>query len=404
MTVPKLQLSVEDVTSSLSVSFLTIAAGAALGEWAGIGATVGIIGMVGAALFGSLFGGMPIKVSGLSATTGALYISILETTTLTAGGIAWAMLFASLLLLVIGFSRPSRIMTFIPNTVISGFVNGVALLLIYKQLQKIFGSGLSFNSESYFAIGAAVMLLVWRHIVTFPKLGKIGHFISGSLLVMILGGVLQFLFVFEVNTLSINISSLTNSVTLPLWPIPTAVLPDIVLQSFIIAFIVLISTLITARALDASAPLDAEVKNQSVVNAVAALLGAFPTTIGFIRTNILKRNKATSPLSGVLVGVWTLIIAFFFSGALAYIPTAVFVGILLVAGYHALDIAIFKDLRHSRHYYYALGVFLLTVYLTFIGQLAFAVIVGALLWRLCEYIPRLHLQDIGHCKQGIDIT
>jgi SulP family sulfate permease len=400
----KLQLSVQDITSSLSVSFLTIAAGAALGEWAGIGASAGILGMVGAAVFGSFFGGIPVKVSGLSATTGALYISILETTSLAQGDIVWSMLFASILLFVVGFLRPSRIMKYIPNTVIAGFVNGVALLLMYKQLQKIFVSDLSLGIESYLAISAAFILLLWRHVVALPQLGKIGNFVSGSLLVMVLGGVLQFIYAFEVSTLSVNISSLTNIVTIPVWPIPPAIFIDILIQGFFIAFIVLISTLITARALDASAPLDAETKNQSVANAVSALLGAFPTSIGFIRTIILKRNNATSPLSGVLVGVWTFIIVFFFSTALSYIPTAVFIGILLIAGYRALDVSIFKDIKHSPSYYSALVVFLLTTYFTFVGQLAIAVITGSVLWQLCKYIPRLHLKDAVHHRRGVDIT
>lgn len=399
-----LRITIQDISASLSVSFLTIAAGAALGEWAGIGALTGIVGMAAAAVFGGIFGGISVKVSGLTATTGALYITILETTSLTADHIVWAMFSASALLLLVGFFRPSRIMAYIPNTVIAGFVNGIALLLIYKQLQKIIEPEFTFGIESYIAIGAALVLLLWRRGAALPVLGTVGNFISGSLVVMALGGVLQYIFQFDVTTLSLTVVPLSSVVALPALPSSLAVWTEIAVQSFVIAFIVLVSTLITARALDGNAPLDAEIKNQSITNAVSGLLGAFPTSIGFVRTTILKRNHAVSPFAGVLVGVWTLVIIFTLSNFLAHIPTAIFVGILLIAGWRALDWAIFKDIQHSHNYYLALGIFLTTTYLTFIGQLALAVIIGSAAWRMCGYIPRARLRDLVRHKHGIDIT
>ena len=390
------KITLSDITSSLSVSFLTIAAGAALGEWTGVGAFVGIISMAGTALAGSIFGGIPVKVSGLSAATGALYIGIIETTSLDSDSILWAMLVASVLLFLMGLFKAAHIIRYIPNTVISGFINGVALLLMYKQLQKIIGVDFTFNAESYIALGVVVTLFTWRKITSLSFMSSWGNIISGSLIVMTLGGLIQYIFTFDVNTVSITFKTLRDLVALPNFTGLTENFLEIIVQGFLIAFIVLITTLITARALDPKASFDNEIKNQSIVNAISALLGAFPTTIGFIRTIILKRNKATSPLSGVLVGVWTLLIVFLFSGVLSYIPTTVFVGILFVAGYRALDLTIFKEIRSSHNHYFALGIFLFSTYLTFIGQLALAVIIGSLLWQACRYIPNLKLNDLAH--------
>jgi MFS superfamily sulfate permease-like transporter len=47
----------KDITSALTVSFLTIAAGAAFGVWTGVGSSLGILSMVVASIMGVFFGG-----------------------------------------------------------------------------------------------------------------------------------------------------------------------------------------------------------------------------------------------------------------------------------------------------------------------------------------------------------
>ncbi|MDA8597080.1 SulP family inorganic anion transporter [Candidatus Pacebacteria bacterium] len=399
-------ISSADLTASLSVSFLTVAAGAALGEWTGIGAFAGIISMAGASVVGSVFGGIPVKVSGLSAITGALYISILANTALTSESIVWAMLVASLALFIAGWYRAARIMQYIPNTVIAGFINGVAILLIYKQLQKIFSNGLVFenlNTESYIALATVVLLLAWRYISAQPMLHKVGGIISGSLLAMVLGGTAQYWYQFDVGTLSVTLSSLSEIITIPSLDVFLANAGVILIQGLMIAFIVLVATLITARALDPDADYDAELKNQSLTNLFAGLVGGFPTTLGFIRTVILKRNQASSVWAGIFVGIWTLAIVFFLTGLLTFIPTSVFTGILLIAGYRAIDTTIFKEHTHNQHYYAGLAIFFLVAYLTFIGQLAVAVILGSALWQLCIWLPKLHMKDLSKHTPGVTI-
>ncbi len=124
-----------------------------------------------------------------------------------------------------------------------------------------------------------------------------GNVISGSLIVMALSGLLQYIFTFDVNTVSVTFKMLRDFVALPNFTGLTENFLEIIVQGFLITFIVLVTTLITARALDPKASFDNEIKNQSIVNAISALLGAFPTTTGFIRTIILKRNKRSSDFS-----------------------------------------------------------------------------------------------------------
>ena len=72
-----MKVTIEDVSSAISVSFITIAAGAAFGVWTGLGALVGILSMAVASIVAGLFGGFSVKTSGPTGTTAALLIGVL---------------------------------------------------------------------------------------------------------------------------------------------------------------------------------------------------------------------------------------------------------------------------------------------------------------------------------------
>ena len=60
----------KDITAALTVSFLTIAAGAAFGVWTGVGSSLGILSMSVASIVGVVFGVAIMKIEAFEAFRG----------------------------------------------------------------------------------------------------------------------------------------------------------------------------------------------------------------------------------------------------------------------------------------------------------------------------------------------
>lgn len=343
-------LTKKDITAALSVSFLTIAAGAAFGVWTGVGATIGMLSMAIASIVGVVFGGSPVKTSGPTGPTAGLMfatVAALSAANVNPDLTMLILMTAALLLFLISFFGVDKLLDQVPYVCIAVFVNGISLFIIYKQLIKVTQfsdlpiSGLLW--ESGLALGTFLLLNLW------PKIIKISanlpgiNIISGSLASMIIGGLLVFIFSPEVTTLKIapiNFDELLPDLSFMQSDWSLLFLSFLTLKA---AFILALVTLITAKALYTKVDYKRELRNQSLANAAVAAIGGIPVTIGFVRTKLLQRAGATSLLSGVLVGLFVIIALVFFDFILAYIPTSIFIGILVKAGISSLDFQVWRE-------------------------------------------------------------
>jgi len=147
------KVSAKDFTSALTVSFLTIAAGAAFGIWTGVGATLGIYSMAVASVIGVLFGGLPVKTSGPTGPTAGLMFATglaLSQSGYSSSLGVFVVFFSAILLFVLSFLPVSRLIAKVPYVSLAIFVNGVSLFIIYKQLVKVRGfSNLEFTQQTW---------------------------------------------------------------------------------------------------------------------------------------------------------------------------------------------------------------------------------------------------------------
>jgi SulP family sulfate permease len=397
----------KEISAALAVSFLTIAAGSAFGVWTGVGPTLGMLSMAVASIVGVVFGGIQVKTSGPTGPTAGLMfttIAALSAVGINPEAMMLILLASAFLLFLLSFTPIEKYIDYVPYVSIAIFVNGVSLFIIFKQLLKVG----SFNQlslpaqtwETALVIGTFILMSLWpkvaRSLVKIPG----GNIVSGSLAAMIVGSVLVYVFSAPVNTLNIESISLAaifpdmsfaNSSSLSFF----SLVPHIFEMTFILAFI----TIVTARALSTSPDYGRELRNQGVANAAVSFIGGIPVTIGFVRTKLLQNGGATSWVSGVLVGVFVITAALFFDFVLSFIPTSIFIGILIKAGISSMDFQIWHEFRAGQ-------TSLFSVIFVFVGSLlvinldiVFVFITSVVLWWILKRVPLFnsHCSDIKTC-------
>lgn len=380
-----------DITSAVTVSFLTIAAGAAFGIWTGVGSSIGILSMAVASMFGFVFGGMPVKTSGPTGpTAGMMFASVmaLNAANVDISAYAHILLGSSLSIFILSFFPIQKALNLVPYVSLAVFVNGISLFIIYKQCLKVVD--LSSNVwELAIIFGTVITLISW------PKMSKglrfiPGHsIISGVLFVMALGVLTNYLFSPDVNTLSIeslSLESLASKVDglFSAQSIPLALVLILVAKT---VFIITLVTAVTAAALDKKASMSKELRNQSLANALVSCIGGIPVTIGFIRTKVLQRSGARSIMAGVFTGIFVVIIIVFFKSTLEMIPTSVFIGILIKAGYSSLDFEVWYDYKKGNGSILSLLYVITGSLLVIWYDLVIVFIASLLVWKVIQSLP-----------------
>lgn len=380
-----------DITSAITVSFLTIAAGAAFGLWTGVGSSIGILSMAVASIFGFVFGGIQVKTSGPTGpTAGVMFAGVVALNAANVDTIYYAhILFgASLCIFILSFLPIEKALNIVPHVSLAVFVNGISLYIVYKQCLNVID--LSSNVWEIAIICSTIIILV-----LWPKISKTlsfirGHsIISGVLFVMALGGLINYFFSPDINTLSIeslSVEALLSKMDslLSLQSIPLTLALMLVAKT---VFVITLVTAVTAKALNQEASLAKELKNQSLANALVSFIGGIPVTIGFIRTKVLQRSGANSIMAGVLTGVFVVFIIVFFKSILEMIPTSVFIGILINAGFSSLDLEVWHDYRKGNRsilplLYVITGSLLVVWY-----DLVIVFIASLLVWKVMQLLP-----------------
>ncbi len=187
--------------AGLTVSFVAISLGAAFGVMSERGALAGILSAGVIALITAAFGGTRIQCSGptapMTAVTlvliGAIQAGLLKSHSevSTDHFINLVLMLTGIILLIASLLRLRRFISLVPNVVISGFMNGIALLIWVDECKKLFGlggkeilqGGMLSNLAVAFATLSCCFVLPWL----LKKVSKsAGSFLPGTLVAVVL--------------------------------------------------------------------------------------------------------------------------------------------------------------------------------------------------------------------------
>ena len=353
-----------DMTAGLTVSFAAISLGAAFGVMSGRGAFAGMIGAAVIPIIASTFGGVRIQASGptapmtaVSALTVALAYDNFPDRALAEQFVTLVFILNALLLIVLGLASVGRFIRLVPNVVILGFMNGIAVLIWSDQLVKIFAlnegdspmlGGALFNLTLALVTFGLIYLIMWS-VKRLSVRPQIKSFISGVLWSIILMTAVTVLFNFNVEQVQLgaSIDSLSGFLAMITNFFPTSqiltseyllmALPA-ALQLTLLGYLdSLLTALVIDRMTHEKSKLNKELVAQGLANGASALFQGIPGAQATIRSVLLIKEGAQTRLAGIMIGVFALISILLFMDYLTLVPAAVFIGVLFKAGLDVCD-------------------------------------------------------------------
>ncbi|WP_079505355.1 SulP family inorganic anion transporter [Mesobacillus jeotgali] len=346
------------------------------------GAIIGLYGAIITGFFAALFGGTKSQVTG---PTGP--ITIIFTGIVASQGLEYAFIAAfmgGLFQIVFGLLKAGNYLKFIPLPVVSGFMNGIAIIIIMGQLQYVTGSFLVVVLTIIF------MLVSMKWVKAIPP--SLMALILGAVAVVLLEKVLPAIhftlplvndFVFFDNVE--RIGEIPKG--LPQFHLPAAdisILIQLIPSALSIAVLGSIDSLLTSVVMDnmtgTKHKSNKELIGQGIGNTLAGLFGAMPGAGATVRSVVNLRSGGQTALSAMVHSVALLLFMLVFGPLAEDIPLSVLAGILIMTGITMFDYDSLKILKDEPKTDAA--VMLVTMILTVVIDLMVAVGVGIVMSAL----------------------
>jgi len=338
-----------------------------------------LVGLYAAVILGlvtALFGGRPGLISG-----GAGSLAVVSVALVVTHGVEY--LFACIVLmgviqLAFGALRLGKLIKLVSPSVMTGFVNGLALVIFMAQFNQIPIEGFALYSMLGLIIitvfGVAVAPMLTRHI-------------PGSLFGIVL--VTAVVYVFDIATKTVgdiaHISGAMPSFHLPLVPFTLETLWIVLPYSLILAAVGLIETLLTANLVDKTIgginQPNKESMAQGAGNVLTGLFGGMGGCAMIGQTVINLEAGGHQRLAGVVNALAILAYIVFASFIIESIPIAALIGVMCVVCYHTFDWSSFNFNKPKEDLIIMIAVTALTVFL----NLAYAVLIGIVLTSMLYY-------------------
>lgn len=354
-----------------------------------------LVGLYAAFILGlvtSVFGGRPGLISG-----GAGSLAVVSVALVITNGVEY--LFACIILmgviqLAFGYFRLGKFIKLVSPTIMTGFVNGLALLIFLAQFRQLQPNGMWLQGQQLYNTIGLIALTIGAMIVT-PKITKK---IPASLFGIIVATAATFIFNLNVQYVK-DIASIAGefpSFHIPTVPFTLETLTIIAPYSFILAAIGLIETLLTANLVDdfvhsnhKTRP-NKESMAQGAGNVLTGFFGGMGGCAMIGQTVINLEAGGFQRLAGVVQSLCILAYILFASVIIENIPIAALVGVMFIVCYHTFN---WKSLTVNQPKENIMLILTVTI-LTVILNLAYAVLIGIALTSLIHYWQHINTKEI----------
>jgi SulP family sulfate permease len=328
-----------DLLAGTVVALALIPEAIAFSIIAGVDPAVGLYASVVIAVTIAFVGGRPAMIS---AATGAM--SLLMVSLVRNHGLEY--LFAASLLtgvfqIVIGLLKLGRYIKFVSRSVMTGFVNSLAILIFLAQMPELIGA----NWQTFALVGAALVI-----IYGVPRLTKA---VPSPLVAIVLLSAFVIWSGLDVRTVG-DMGQMPS--TLPMFHIPAVpltwqTLAIIAPISATLAFVGLLESLLTANLIDditnTPSDKDRETRGQGVANIAASLFGGMAGCAMIGQSMINVTSGARGRLSTLWAGLFLLFLMLGLQKWVAQIPMAALVAVMIMVSIGTFDWASVLKLRST---------------------------------------------------------
>ncbi len=366
----------DDVLAGLVVALALIPEAIAFSIIAGVDPKVGLYASFCIAVVIAFVGGRPGMIS---AATGAM--ALVMVTLVKEHGLQYllaATLLTGVLQIGAGYLRLGSLMRFVSRSVVTGFVNALAILIFMAQLPEL--TNVTWQVYAMCAAGLAIIYL-------FPYMPKVGRVIPSPLLCILSMTAVAMYFGLDIRTVG-DMGELPDTLPIFLWPdVPLTfeTLAIIFPYSAALAVVGLLESMMTATIVDdltdTESDKNRECKGQGMANIASGLLGGMAGCAMIGQSVINVKSGGRGRLSCLVAGVVLLLMVVFLSEWVSQILMAALVAVMIMVSIGTFS---WDSIRNLKQFPLSTNIVMLaTVAVTvYTHNLAYGVFVGVLLAAL----------------------
>ncbi len=330
-----------DVLSGIVVALALIPEAIGFSVIAGVDPKIGLFASFAIACTSAFFGGRPGMISAATAATAVLMGSLVKE-----HGLEYlfaATILMGLIQLVAGAIGLGRLMKFVSRSVITGFVNALAILIFMAQLPELIGDGVPLITYPMVLLGLAIIFL-------FPKLTTA---LPSPLIAIGVITAIAYFGGFDMRTVG-DLGELPSTLpvfALPNVPLTWGTLEIIFPYSVALAAVGLLESLLTAQIVDdmTDTPSDKnrECYGQGAGNIFSALIGGMGGCAMIGQSVINVRSGGRGRLSTFVAGAFLLFLILVLDDLVRIIPMAALVAVMIMVSIGTFSWRSILDLRKN---------------------------------------------------------
>ncbi|MBE8714995.1 SulP family inorganic anion transporter [Sphingobacterium hungaricum] len=347
-----------------------------------------LVGLYAAFIMGlvtAIFGGRPGLISGGAGATVIVLIALMKSHGLEYVFAAVAL--AGVIQILIGIFKLSKFVRLVPQPVMYGFVNGLAVVIFLSQLEQF---KTVVNGEEVWLSGAALWTMLGLVAVTiaivfvFPKISKA---VPASLVAIIVVFALVLGFGIETKTVN-DIASVSGGFPpfhIPNVPLTFDMLKVIAPYALIMACVGLTEGLLTLNLVDEITRTRGNGNRECVAQGSANILNGFFFGMGgcpmIAQTLVNLSAGARARLSGIVASLTILLIILFGAPIIGQLPMAALTGVMVMVAIGTFEWISFRVINKMPKQDIFVGI-LVALITIFLHNLALAVLIGVIISAL----------------------
>lgn len=326
-----------DILAGIVVALALIPEAIGFSIIAGVDPRVGLYASFSIAFIIAFVGGRPGMISAATAAVAVLVVPLVRD-----HGIDYlfaATIVMGIIQVVAGFLRLDMLMQYVSRSVITGFVNALAILIFIAQLPQLMG--VTWVTYAMVAGGLAIIYL-------FPRITRA---VPSPLVAIVILTILSIYGALNVNTVG-DMGELPS--TLPAFLIPNVPLTLETLQiilpySLTMAAVGLLESMMTAQIVDdltdTGSDKRREMKGQGIANFATGFLGGMGGCAMIGQSVINVKSGGSTRLSTLVAGTFLLFLIVVLGPLVAQIPMPALVAVMIMVSIGTFSWRSIKDLR-----------------------------------------------------------
>lgn len=329
-----------DVLAGTVVALALIPEAIAFSIIAGVDPKVGLYASFCIAVIIAFVGGRPGMIS---AATGAM--ALLMVTLVKEHGLEYllaATLLTGVLQIGAGYLKLGDLMRFVSRSVVTGFVNALAILIFMAQLPEL--TNVTWHVYAMTLVGLGIIYL-------FPYIPVIGKSLPSPLVCIVALTAFAIATGLDIRTVG-DMGALPDTLPIFLWPDVPLTLETLLIilpYSVGLAVVGLLESMMTATIVDdltdTSSDKNRECKGQGIANIGAGLLGGMAGCAMIGQSIINIKSGGRGRLSAFAAGVFLLIMVVFLGDWLKQIPMAALVAVMIMVSIGTFSWTSIRDLK-----------------------------------------------------------